>query len=120
MDLLDSEQGSLPEYQFRHQRVVSTNSESSLRHVLTSVFDSPSVAVPANRVSATRPSTTTCSAGYVPDGLSENEWDKIKKEKADQLAKNKKYYKEKKFEVGRCRQNGQLLRPRLGQAGRMK
>lgn len=36
---------------------------------------------------------------YVPDGLTEQEWNAMKKKKAEAQAKNKKYYKEKKFEV---------------------
>ncbi|CAM9447492.1 unnamed protein product [Sphacelaria rigidula] len=55
------------------------------------------VAVPPARAVA-RSSTTTIAAGYVPDGLTPQQYEKIKKEKADAAAKKKKFFKEKKFE----------------------
>lgn len=58
------------------------------------------VAVPAARLTAARTSTTAVKAGYVPDGLDPKEWEAMKKKKNAKTATNKKFYKEKKYEVG--------------------
>lgn len=67
------------------------------------------VAVPAGRVSAARVSSTAVSAGYVPDGLTAQQWEDMKKKKATDAAKRKKEVASKKFEVG-CGQQFLLLR----------
>lgn len=59
------------------------------------------VAVPAARLTAARPSTTTVSAGYVPDGLTQKQWDDMKKKKAAAVAARKKEVASKKSEVRR-------------------
>lgn len=59
------------------------------------------VAVPAARVAATRSSSTAVSAGYVPDGLTAQQWEDMKKKKEAAAAARKKEVKSKKFEV-RC------------------
>eukprot|EP00903_Cladosiphon_okamuranus_P007894 g7626.t1 len=56
------------------------------------------VAVPAGRVSATRASSTAVSAGYVPDGLTAQQWEDMKKKKAADAAKRKKEVAAKKVE----------------------
>lgn len=67
------------------------------------------VAVPATRVTAARASSTSVSAGYVPDGLTAKQWEDMKKEKAAKAAARKKEVANKKFEVnqlggiGTCR-----------------
>ncbi|CAM9913005.1 unnamed protein product [Scytosiphon promiscuus] len=61
----------------------------------TSAFN---VAVPAARVTAARASSTAVSAGYVPDGLTAEQYEGMKKKKADAAAKRKKEVKDKKFE----------------------
>lgn len=59
------------------------------------------VAVPAARLTVARPSSTAVSAGYVPDGLTEKQWDEIKNKKASAAAASKKKVAAKKFEVSR-------------------
>lgn len=56
------------------------------------------VAVPAARLTVARPSSTAVSAGYVPDGLTEKQWDEIKNKKASAAAASKKKVAAKKFE----------------------
>eukprot|EP00752_Nemacystus_decipiens_P016522 g14767.t1 len=56
------------------------------------------VAVPAGRVSAARASSTAVAAGYVPDGLTAQQWEDMKKKKAADAAKRKKEVASKKFE----------------------
>lgn len=64
------------------------------------VLDFCPVAVPAARLTAARTSSTAVKAGYVPDGVSVKDWEAMKKAKSQKVASNKKYYKEKKHEVG--------------------
>lgn len=56
--------------------------------------------MPPARVVA-RSSSTARAAGYVPDGLSAQEWESMKKKKEVEAAKKKDYYKNKKFEVSK-------------------
>lgn len=56
------------------------------------------VGVPPARVVA-RSTSTARGAGYIPDGLTEKEWEAMKKKKAAEAANNKKYFKQKKFEA---------------------
>lgn len=58
-----------------------------------------SVAVPVPQLSTSRSSSTAVSAGYVPDGLTEKEYEDMKKNKAQKAAARKKEVKDKKFEV---------------------
>lgn len=57
------------------------------------------VAVPAARLTVARPSSTVVAAGYVPDGLTEKQWNDIKNKKASEAAASKKKVAAKKFEV---------------------
>lgn len=54
-------------------------------------------------MSAARASSTAVSAGYVPDGLTAQQWEDMKKKKETEAAKRKKEVASKKFEVGSCR-----------------
>ena len=63
--------------------------------------DGSTVAVPAARLTVARPSSTTVAAGYVPDGLTEKQWNDIKNKKASEAAVSKKRVAAKKFEVSR-------------------
>lgn len=64
-----------------------------------SSLDARVVGVPAVRISAVRESSSARPAGYIPDGLTEQEYESMKKKNADSAAKKKKFYKEKKYEV---------------------
>lgn len=63
------------------------------------------MAVPAARLTVARPSSTAVSAGYVPDGLTEKEWNDIKNKKASAAAASKKKVASKNFEVSRVHGN---------------
>lgn len=58
----------------------------------------PTVALPAARLAATRQSSSSLSA-YVPDGLTPQQWDDMKKKKADASSAKKKQVASKKYEV---------------------
>lgn len=66
------------------------------------------VGVPPVRAVA-RPSSTTIAASYVPDGLTPQQYEKIKKDQAEAAAKKKKYFKEKKFEVRALQEDCRML-----------
>lgn len=78
----------------------------SLVGCLPICLDASAVAVPAARLAVARPSSTAVSAGYVPDGLTQKQWDEIKNKKASAAAASKKKVAAKKFEVSLSRVDG--------------
>ncbi len=81
-----------------HPKKISSNTLAHLAQLLCCARVRP-VAVPATRVTAARASSTSVSAGYVPDGLTAKQWEDMKKEKASKAAARKKEVANKKFEV---------------------